>query len=88
MRWWYYLYLCDIGYYLCMFQFRLITPVQKSYKDKMDPQQSSATASADPDLVSIQYFEKGGANPQKEPIVVVILYRSFPFISYHNIFLL
>lgn len=37
----------------------------------MDPQQSSSTAAVDPDRVSIQYFEKGGANPQRDPIVVV-----------------
>lgn len=39
----------------------------------MDPQQSSATAAVDPDRVSIQYFEKGGANPQRDPVVIVIL---------------
>jgi hypothetical protein len=39
----------------------------------MDPQQSSATASVDPDRISIQYFEKGGANPQRDPIIVVSL---------------
>lgn len=38
----------------------------------MDPQQSSATAAVDPDRISIQYFEKGGANPQRDPIVIVI----------------
>lgn len=37
----------------------------------MDSQQSSATASVDPDRISIQYFEKGGANPQRDPIVIV-----------------
>lgn len=37
----------------------------------MDPQQSSSTAAVDPDRVSIQYFEKGGANPQRDPVVVV-----------------
>lgn len=37
----------------------------------MDPQQSSSTAAVDPDRINIQYFEKGGANPQREPIVVV-----------------
>ena len=37
----------------------------------MDPQQSSSTAAVDPDRINIQYFEKGGANPQRDPIVVV-----------------
>lgn len=37
----------------------------------MDPQQSSATAAVDPDRISIQYFEKGGANPQRDPVVIV-----------------
>lgn len=35
--------------------------------------QSSTTASVDPDRLNIQYFEKGGANPQKEAIVTVSL---------------
>ena len=42
-----------------------------TFNKKMDTQQSSATASVDPDRISIQYFEKGGANPQRDPIVVV-----------------
>lgn len=32
---------------------------------------SSATQAVDPDRLTIQYFEKGGANPQVEPVVVV-----------------
>lgn len=34
-------------------------------------EQSSATASVDPDRLTIQYFEQGGANPQKEEIAIV-----------------
>lgn len=45
----------------------------------MDSQQSSATAAVDPDRISIQYFEKGGANPQRDPIVVVRPSISFRF---------
>ena len=37
----------------------------------MDTQQSSATSAVDPDRISIQYFEKGGANPQRDPIIIV-----------------
>jgi hypothetical protein len=32
---------------------------------------SSATQAVDPDRLTIQYFEKGGANPQAEQVVVV-----------------
>ena len=37
----------------------------------MDPQQSSSTAVVGSDRVNIQYFEKGGANPQRDPIIIV-----------------
>lgn len=39
---------------------------------KMEP--SSAQASVDPDRITIQYFENGGANPQQERIALVRLY--------------
>jgi len=35
----------------------------------MEP--SSALAAVDPDRLTIQYFENGGANPQRERIVMV-----------------
>jgi hypothetical protein len=34
-------------------------------------EQSSAAAAVDPDRLTIQYFENGGANPQKEEISIV-----------------
>lgn len=36
-------------------------------------EQSSTTAAVDPDRLTIQYFEQGGANPQKEDITLVWL---------------
>lgn len=50
----------------------------------MDLTQSSTTASVDPDRVSIQYFEKGGANPQKDPIVIVPLFigKEYCFLTF------
>ncbi len=45
----------------------------------MDPSsaaQTSTTAAVDPDRINIQYFEKGGANPQKEAIVTVYSVKS------------
>ena len=34
-------------------------------------EQSSATAAVDPDRLTIQYFENGGAKPMKESIEIV-----------------
>ena len=52
----------------------------------MDPQ-SSSTAAIDPDRINIQYFEKGGANPQREPIVVVNSYFYVQVNSFSHTFL-
>ncbi len=38
----------------------------------MEP--SSALAATDPDRVTIQYFENGGSNPQKERIAIVNIF--------------
>ena len=43
--------------------------------------QSSTTASVDPDRLNIQYFEKGGASPQKEAIVTVAVEDSSEYES-------
>ena len=48
----------------------------------MDSQQSSASAAVDPDRISIQYCEKGGANPQRDAVVVVRRLRYFDLRCY------
>lgn len=44
---------------------------QISSMDHSSTASSSATSAVDPDRQNIQYFEKGGANPQREAIITV-----------------